>query len=407
MARIAAPAVETVPTQKEAPRPAPTRETGYLKIKEIGTSPKEQDIRLLALGVVAQRGNEILKGKPATPESLQAIAEANPAEGEIAFFSYLFRSDIKPTGIGGQPITVEIGGQKVNITQINSREGDVFKCKSGNKDVEVDVESFLTAQLESAFSSSEVGELFKNNPNQLKVIDTYLKGLKGETKDANTFEDSLLKDLALESGSIPAEVTKKWADANKPTLSAEKVTELETALKGLEGRTVTSPEALSAICQIIIPENVNSSLAELAKSITTKTAELEKVKGTISEEEQAKLEIELVQLRQLQTLTTNVQDFFKGSPQIIENFSGQVQRGEVGVDTVRKLNVGLEKNDPNIIFEALQSVKNLPEAAVAEIKKAIDYMKIGQIGGGISLGLFFMMLWKAISGEGLLGAVGK
>lgn len=407
MARIAAPIVETAPIQKEVPRPAPTRETGYLKTKEIGTSAKERDVGLLALGIVAQKGNDILKGKVATPESLQAIAETNPAEGEIAFFSYLFRSDIKPTGIGGQPITVEIGDQKVDITQIDGREGNVFKCKSGKEDVEVGVESFVTAQLESAFSSPEVRELFENNPNQLKVIDAYLKGLKGETKDANAIEDSILKDLALESGAIPVEVSKKWAEANKPTLSPEKVAELETALKELEGRTVTSPEDLSAISQIIIPENVNSTLTELAVSIKTKSAELEAVRGKIPPDEQAKLEIELLQLTQLQTVTTNVQDFFKASPQIIENFSGQVQRGEVGVETVRRFNVGLESNNPQIILEALQSEKNLPEAAVAEIKKAIDYMKIGKIGGGISFGFFLMMLWKAISGEGLLGAVGK
>lgn len=438
-----------VATTAEAPAPVIQAEAKTASSKAVarefqnlpernGITAQEQDVQLVTLATVLKKGHELIgkdfkKGEVVTNLTLAEFYKKDKSRVEVEFLSHMLNPDFQDTKLTGEAMMVSVDGKKQQITRIKSRDGVLFTCEVGGKEVSIPVSEVLSAQIVSMFKSSEVRALF--TADEMTVIEAHLDSIAGKPEKAGQVDQAKLKELALSSGLVATDSLKTFAEKNgmmmretepdKITLPAdskkpideviaenkahnEKVSEV---LKPLEGRTVASPEMVATMIQSLLPGQIAETRLNLMEQKVKIELEKSQLKVGSADDQKRLSEITLLQeqIESQELLLKQAEGFIQdqdGQIAVLEVF-GSVQRGDVEVTVVQALDKGLKDNSVDGIISAVMASKKIPEAAVDEIKKAIDYMKIGKIGGGISLGFFFMMLWKAISGEGLLGAVGK
>lgn len=421
------------PEAKTATSKAVTREFQNLPERQ-GITAQEKDVQLVTLATVLKKGHvltseDFKNGEPVTSLKLAEVYKKDKARGEVESLTHMLNPDFQDTGLTGEPMMVNVDGKQQQVTRIKSRDGVLFTCEVGGKEVKLPVSEIISAQIVSMFKNPEVRALF--TPDELIVIEAHLDSLAGKPEKAGLVASAKLKELALSSGLVSVDSLMTFAEANglklrktDPAKLAEIKDDAERnkviaeneahnqrvseTLKLFEGRQVASPEAVATVIQTLLPEQIGPLKLSLSEQMIKIKLELSQLKVDDPKDLQqlTDLSVQEEQINQQLLMIQQAEQFMQDGQVAVMEIFGRVQNGE-DVAIIQSLDKGLEKNDPTAIVGALLSKKNLPEAAVAEIKKAIDYMKIGKIGGGISLGFFFMMLWKAISGEGLLGAVGK
>lgn len=423
----------TQPEAKTASTKAVAREFQNLPERK-GVTAQEQDVQLVTLATVLKKGHALTSedfkdGKSVTSLSIAEFYKKDKARAEVEFLTHMLNPDFQDTNnLTGEPMMASVEGKQQQVTRIKSRDRVFFTCEVGGKEVKLPVSEVISAQIVSMFKSPEVRALF--TADEMIVIEAHLDSLAGKPEKAGLVDSAKLKELALSSGLVSVDSLMTFAEANglklrktDPAKLAEIKDDAERnkviaeneahnqrvseALKLFEGREVAPPEAVATVIQTLLPEQIGPLKLSLSEQMIKIKKELSQLKVDDPKDRQmlTDLSIQEDQINQQLLMIQQAEQFMQDGQVAVMEIFGRVQNGE-DVAIIQSLDKGLEKNDPTAIVGALLSKKNLPEAAAAEIKKAIDYMKIGKIGGGISIGFFFMMLWKAISGEGLLGAAG-
>lgn len=426
--RTGAPQVErktkAVPPKKE-----------FIKPVEKGSMAAEHDVALVSQMAFAAHSNELYDKVNAGGQAADEI-QNNQALGEVASYSLILRAaseDIKKpipldtgtemriiiSGESGKE-TFEpslINGKGTRITSITGKEGDNFVCQTDKGEKKISASLIITQQLIASYRDGKgVREQF--SPTEQKIIDAYLESLAGKKEAAEKIDKKELREVALKSGLVSPESVSAFGNANKkifdeadllPDAPAEKATvakankefnaRIDEALKLMEGQTVASPEAISAVCNVIIPENIQGTDVIITAEIATINAQIKGLNGK-DPEAQKPLEARLLELRTFSSLISEARTYFAEGVHVVENFFGQVQRGEVEIATVQVLDIALARSDMQGILGVLLTDKNVDPSKLQKILKKIDLKTIGKYGGGVSLGIFFMLLWKAIKGEG-------
>lgn len=434
---------ETVakPISKETNSSASLRRE-HLKLKDReGATKKEQDVSLTTGAIIGEEGNKILKGQKLEPALLKK--SVGKTEAPVLLFSYLLRPDfkgitlsegLKVVAAGDGSFTIPQSGSKEgeSIKQVFKREGQFFSCDLGDgKQTMIPIETVLTADVVSIFSDEQLTQkLVKDGlftPQEIQIIQAYVDSATGKgSSSADKINGQTLKEAALSSGLVTAESLKSFSDANmklketdltkieaatdeEKVLIAAKNTvynqQVEQALKLFEGRLVASPEAVAAVVQTVLPEQIKplkSTLNEKLVKIKLELAQLN-VNDPKDRQKLANLSTQEEQINQQLMMVQQAEGFMKDGQIAVMEVFGSVQRGEIGTETTQALDQGLKENNPEKIMTALVESKKVSEEDVEKVRKIPGFLKIG---GGLFLGLFFMLLWKAIKGEGGLMGMG-
>ena len=292
----------------------------------------------------------------------------------------------------------------------------------------IPIETVLSANVVSIFSNEQLTQkLIKEGfftSQEAQIIQAYVDSVTGKGPvSADKIDGQTLREAALSSGLVTGESLKAFADANmkpkeikpenikadteeeKTKIIAENTAynkKIEEVSKMFEGRIVASPEAVAAVVQIVLPEQIGPLKISLSEEMVKIKLELAQLKPDDPKfkEKSAEFKTKEDGINRQMMLLEEVEEGFEkdGAIAVMEVF-GSVQRGEIRPAVIRTLDQGLKENSPEKIIAALSASNKIDETTKEKLEK-FDFGRLGKIGGGVSLGLFFMLLWKAIKGEG-------
>ena len=159
-----------------------------------GATPKEQDVGLVSVAIIGEKGNQILKDQKLEPELLKKSVGKN--EAPILLFSYLLKPDfqgiklsdgLKVVAAKDDSFSVTQTGSKEgqNIRQIFKRDGQFFSCDLGDgKPTLIPIETVLSANVVSIFSDKQVTQrLIKDGlftSQEVQIIQAYVDSVTGK-----------------------------------------------------------------------------------------------------------------------------------------------------------------------------------------------------------------------------------